>query len=112
MVNVCIRICIFAQSYNGEGENVPYGSQGRLGNAIVYFKTSFGDFPANVCWSPSPNPIVSSIYFPVFIFLAVFMVLSLFTGVVCDGMSVSLEECLEADAKKKALRLARKENSR
>ena len=74
--------------YNGAGghntEPYPPGALGERGDGAG---TDFGYFYYQTCWSPVKQPIFSVVYFIFFTVIAAFVMLSLFIGAVCGGMS-------------------------
>jgi hypothetical protein len=75
-------------SYNGgEGVGSPPYPPGILGERGDGAGTEYGYFYYNTCWSPAAQPVFSVIYFVFFTVIAAFVMLSLFIGAVCGGMS-------------------------
>jgi len=62
-----------------------------LGNRNVRFQTQLGSFHLNECWHPRPQPLLATVYFITFILVAAFVMLSLFVGAVCGGMSDAMD---------------------
>ena len=63
--------------------------------------TDFGDFPIAECWHPKRQPVISTVFFVLFVIIAAFIILSLFIGAVCGGMNDALNEFNESDAREK-----------
>ena len=66
-----------------------------------------GDFPANECWHPVGQPVVSIFFFIFFVLIASFIILSLFIGAVCGGMADAVEEFEEEERSAKDAEKAR-----
>jgi len=72
---------------------------GALGKRNQMFDSIAGNFPANECWRVVGQPVVSTLFFIFFVLIAAFIILSLFIGAVCGGMSDAVEE-FEAEERK------------
>mmetsp|Transcript_856 Transcript_856/g.1796 ORF Transcript_856/g.1796 Transcript_856/m.1796 type:complete len:1273 (-) Transcript_856:158-3976(-) len=96
------------------------GVYGGLDNAVPPYEhlgtrqkgmgTLAGYFPANECWNPVRQPLVATAFFILFILIAAFVMLSLFVGAVCGGMSEALEGFKEAQAAEEAKAAAEGDN--
>ena len=75
-------------SYYGLNGAAPWDA---LGNRNVRFQTQLGSFHLNECWHPRPQPLLSVVFFITFILVAAFVMLSLFVGAVCGGMSDAMD---------------------
>ena len=67
--------------------------------------TPFGYLPLNLCWSSQPQPLLSTVYFIFFVLIAAFVMLSLFVGAVCGGMSEAMETFKEQERNDREERL-------
>ena len=67
-----------------------YSGAGGLGARPSHMSTKFGYFPINECWRPQPQPALAAAYCIIFVLLGAFVMLSLFIGAVCGGMSDAL----------------------
>ena len=80
---------------------------GALGKRNQMFDSIAGNFPANECWHPAAQPVVSIFFFIFFVLIASFIILSLFIGAVCGGMADAVEEFEEEERKAKDAEKAR-----
>jgi hypothetical protein len=78
-----------------------------LGTGEKGMGTKFGYFPVRECWKPSRKPFISTVFFLVFILIAAFVLLSLFVGAVCGGMSDALDAFKEQIVSARAARNAK-----
>jgi len=77
--------------YKGKNGGEPFGPNGALGERGSGLGTGFGYFYLNECWHPSSQPLFASFYFIMFVVVSSFVMLSLFIGAVCGGMSDAIE---------------------
>jgi voltage-gated sodium channel len=75
-------------AYYGLGGADPWDA---LGRRNVRFQTQVGSFHLNECWHPTPQPLLAATFFISFILIAAFVMLSLFVGAVCGGMSDAMD---------------------
>lgn len=68
---------------------------------LTGFDTVLGYFPEFACYAPQPQMVLSVVYFVFFILIAAFVMLSLFVGAVCGGMSEALDQMTEMEDKAK-----------
>ena len=102
------------QLYVGADGNPPYGPDGDLAENGGMIRTDWGSFPKAICRKPQAQPKLAATYFVVFIFIAAFILLSIFIGAVCSGMAESMDEYREnaeketqaSEAKSRALAVA------
>lgn len=73
--------------YVGGNSSAPYVE---LGKRDTHWRTLYGMYDGNVCWKPRRQAVVSVCYFVVFVFMGCFIILSLFVGAVCGGMSEAI----------------------
>jgi hypothetical protein len=73
------------------GLNMESAPHEQLGTRQKGMGTQFGYFPMNECWSPKKQPMISTAFFILFILIAAFVMLSLFVGAVCGGMSEAMD---------------------
>ena len=57
--------------------------------------TKLGYFPLNECWKPQAQPVMATAFSILFVLIAAFVMLSLFIGAVCGGMSEALDKFKE-----------------
>jgi voltage-gated sodium channel len=88
-------------NYMGKDGGVPFGPDGALGERSVGLGTGYGYFFLNVCWHPSSQPMLASGFFILFTVISSFVMLSLFIGAVCGGMSDAMEGFKAAERKDK-----------
>ena len=94
--------------YFGLDDGPPGGESGELARRTG-LGTPFGFFPMRYCWKPQPQPFLSTVYFLLFVLIAAFVMLSLFVGAVCGGMSEAMESFKEQERKEKEERDAEHE---
>ena len=89
------------QWYTGAGGGQAYGGHKYLGKRGRWFQTPYGNFPRNECWHPSRQPAIAAIFFILFAIVSALVMLSLFIGAVCGGMSDALDSFAETEAANK-----------
>ncbi len=89
---------------------MPYFPNRTLGKANELYDTIAGEFPQNVCWKPRMNPAIITIYAIIFVILSAFILLSMFIGAVCGGMSDAMLEFEAKEAIERATRAAKGAN--
>ena len=77
--------------YKGKDGGDPFGPDGALGARGAGIGTGFGYFHLNECWHPSSQPLFASLFFIMFVVISSFVMLSLFIGAVCGGMSDAID---------------------
>jgi len=95
-------------NYLGADGGAPF-APGRLAEKAEGAGTMFGYFYHNVCWSPSAQPAFSTLYFIAFTLIAAFVMLSLFIGAVCGGMSDAMDKFKENAEIDKVMKEAREQ---
>ena len=93
-------------SYYGRDGGDPYENLGKRGSGMGTF---FGYFHLNECWKPVASPAFAAAYFIFFTLIAAFVMLSLFIGAVCGGMSDAMEKFNENESIDKVTKEAREQ---
>ena len=92
--------------YAGLDGAPPYEQLGTRGNGIG---TGYGYFFLPICWKPIAQPAFSTFYFISFVVIAAFVMLSLFIGAVCGGMSDAMGSFKDGEKIDKAMKEAREQ---
>ena len=92
--------------YSGLDGAPPYEQLGHRGTGIG---TGYGYFFLPVCWKPIAQPAFSTFYFISFVVIAAFVMLSLFIGAVCGGMSDAMGSFKDGEKIDKAMKEAREQ---
>ena len=95
---------VLGAAYAGGNGSPPWEELGEVG---VGMGTMAGYFYLPVCWNPKAQPALSAAFFILFVVIASFVMLSLFIGAVCGGMSDAMEEFKAKEKEEKEAKAAK-----